>query len=403
MNDIIPPKKRPLNNQPAPRPQQIRPQSTVPSAPPSRSAISPPPPIPAVPVRPSSVASAERPKKKRALKIILWIVGVLIAIILALGVGGYLWYGQSLTAVNASDTSRVRVEIESGASPTEIGQLLEDKKLIRSKEAFDIYTRLTETRSQLQAGTYSLSPSESIEAIVAHLVAGRVDQFSLTFLPGATLAENRKVLISAGYGEQEVDKALAKEYDHPLLKDKPKTADLEGYIYGETYTFGSSASVEEVLEAVFNYYYDIVQKDNLIEGYKSQGLSLYQGITLASIIQREVSGAADQKQVAQVFFRRLAEDMPLGADASYQYAAKKMGVAPHPDLDSPYNTRRFKGLPPGPIASPGRTALQAVAAPASGDYLYFVSGDDNKNYFSRTLAEHEENTRAHCHVKCSFL
>ena len=401
MNDIMPPKKRPLNNQPTPRPQSARPPASVPPVS-SQKSVSPP--LLATPLaKPLLEASTRHPKKKRVLKVILWIVGLLIAIVLAVGVGGYLWYKQSLAAVNASDTSRVRIEVESGISPAEIGQLLEEKKLIRSKEAFDLYTRLTETRSKLQAGTYSLSPSESMEAIVAHLVAGRVDQFNLTFLPGATLAENRKVLVGAGYSEQEVDTALAKAYDHPLLKDKPETADLEGYIYGETYTFGSNASVEEVLGAVFDHYYDIVQKDSLIDGYKDQGLSLYQGITLASIIQREASSAQDQKQVAQVFLKRLSIGMMLGSDVTYQYAAKKQGVAPHPDLDSPYNTRKFTGLPPGPITSPGRTSLQAVAAPAVGDYLYFVSGDDDKTYFSRTLEEHEANAAAHCHVKCSFF
>src|SRR5207248_2549788 len=102
--------------------------------------------------------------------------------------------------------------------------------------------------------------------------------------------------------------------------------------------------------------------------FQKQGLNLYQGITLASIIQREVPGAADQKQVAQVFLTRLGMEMPLGSDVTYQYAAKKMGVTPSPDLDSPYNTRKYPGLPPGPIASPGLTALQAVANPAAGNY-----------------------------------
>lgn len=397
MNDIRPPKKKPLNAMPPRVP--ARPLGSVPP----RKEPSPRPLLEPSPVKSLLEASTERPKKRRVLKIILWIVGSIVAVVLALGIGGYLWYTQSLAPVNAGDTSRARVEIESGLSPSDIGQLLESKKLIRSKEAFDIYTRLTETRSKLQAGTYSLSPSESVEAIVAHLVAGRVDQFSLTFLPGATLAENRKVLVGAGYSEQDVDKALVKPYDHPLLKDKPASADLEGYIYGETYTFDSSASVEGILTEVFDYYYTIVQKDNLIEGYKAQGLNLYQGITLASIIQREAFSAADQKQVAQVFFKRLSIGMMLGSDVTYQYAAKKLGVDPHPDLDSPYNTRKFTGLPPGPIATPGRTALQAVAAPAAGDYLYFVSGDDDKTYFSHTLEEHEANAAAHCHVKCSFF
>jgi len=127
---------------------------------------------------------------------------------------------------------------------------------------------------------------------------------------------------------------------------------------------------------------------------------LYQGITLASIIQREVSGTKDQSQVAQVFYSRLAQGTPLGSDVTYQYAAKKLGVTPSPSLDSPYNTRKYAGLPPGPIATPGLSALQAVATPAPGDYLYFLSGDDNVTYFARTDAEHEANIQNHCHKKC---
>jgi UPF0755 protein len=107
--------------------------------------------------------------------------------------------------------------------------------------------------------------------------------------------------------------------------------------------------------------------------------------------------------VAQIFFKRLREGMPLGADATFVYAANKAGVAPTVDLDSPYNTRIHAGLPPGPISAPGLAALQGVAQPAEGDYLYFVSGDDGKNYYSRTAEEHEANTREHCKINCSLF
>jgi UPF0755 protein len=95
--------------------------------------------------------------------------------------------------------------------------------------------------------------------------------------------------------------------------------------------------------------------------------------------------------------------MPLGSDVTYQYAAKQLGVAPTPDLDSPYNTRKNPGLPPGPIAVPGLSALEAVAAPAAGDYVYFLSGDDEVTYFARTNAEHEANIKNHCQIKCASL
>jgi UPF0755 protein len=292
------------------------------------------------------------------------------------------------------------VEIPSGSSPTQIARILEDKKLIRSQFAFDIYTRITGKRSTLQAGTYNLSPSESTEAIVGHIVSGRIDQFSLIFLPGATLAENRSKLIAMGYPEAEVDAALNKNYTHPLFQDKPESADLEGYIYGETYNFSSSATVEEILTKTFDEYYAKIKENNLVEGFKAHGLNLYQGITLASIIQREVSAKGDQRQVAQVFYSRLNSGMMLGSDVTYQYIAKKLGVEASPSLDSPYNTRKYAGLPPGPIATPGLAALEAVANPASGDYLFFLSGDDDITYFAHTNAEHDANVRDHCKVKC---
>lgn len=394
MNDITP-RKRPPQAM-----QDIAPKR--PLGPPNTPTASPQP-IPrpqlaleAPEVQPLLPAKTKRSKKK----LVLWILGSLLAILILASLGAFLWYKNALTPVNAGDTTRVRVEIESGSTPTIIAKVLEDKKLIRSQLAFDIYTRLTGTRATLQAGTYSLAPSESTEAIVSHLVSGNVDHFSLTFLPGATLAENAAKLVKAGYTVDEVNAALKKTYDSPLFADKPASADLEGYIYGETYNFDSNATVEQILTKTFDQYYKVIQDNNLVEGFKAHGLNLYQGITLASIIQREVPSYGDQKQVAQVFYTRLGMNMALGSDVTYQYAAKKLGVKPSPSLDSPYNTRRYPGLPPGPIATPGVGALLAVASPAAGDYVYFLSGDDDVTYFARTNEEHEANIRDHCKIKC---
>lgn len=339
--------------------------------------------------------------KRSGKKIILWILAGIVTLLALAAGAAYIWYNDALDAVSNTETEKVRVKIEAGSTFDQIGKQLEEKSLIRSSLAFTIYTRLTDTHSGLQAGTYSLSGSESTPQIVAHLTSGNVDQFSITFLPGATLAENREGLIEAGYSAAEVDEALSKTYESPLFANKPAGTDLEGYIYGETYTFSSDASVETVLNETFKEFYQQLTENDLINSFKARGLNLYEAITLASIIQREVPSAADQKQVAQVFFTRLKDGMELGSDVTYQYAAKKLGVAPTPDLDSPYNTRKYPGLPPGPIATPGLSALEAVAHPASGDYVYFLSGDDDKTYFARTAEEHEKNITDHCQIKCS--
>jgi UPF0755 protein len=208
-----------------------------------------------------------------------------------------------------------------------------------------------------------------------------------------------------GYSDDEITEAFNASYvaDYPLLfSGKPESADLEGYIYGQTYKMASGSSVKQILMRTFDEFEAQIKENKLVEAYQARNLSLYQGITLASIIQREVPNDADQKQVAQIFFTRLNSGMMLGSDVTYHYAADKAGVARDHTLDSPYNTRKYAGLPPGPIASPGISSLLAVASPAPGDYVYFLSGDDHKTYYAHTNEEHEANIVNHCAFKCSL-
>ena len=343
-------------------------------------------------------------KKSPRKKNILWVIGIVVAVVALLVGGGLLWYNVQLSPVDTTNQDKKLVTIVSGTTPDEIGKQLKDEGLIRDRTVFMWYTRIQGVQNSLQAGTYRLSPSESTPKIVEHLTSGKVDTFNIRFLPGATLADNRKTLLGAGYSATEVDEALVASYNSPLFEGKPASADLEGYIYGETYTFGTDTSVKAILEHIFDYYYGVVKDNNLVAQYKAQNLSLYEGITLASIVQREASpGCEDMSQIAQVFYSRLALGMPLGSDVTYQYIADKTGVPRDPNLNSPYNTRRFAGLPPGPIATPGKKALLAVASPAKGDYLYFLSGDDDVTYFARTLNEHEANIANHCKEKCKIL
>jgi UPF0755 protein len=326
----------------------------------------------------------------------------LLVLVIGVAVSGWLVYQHQLSPLGTDKNVKIKVTIAPDTTPAAIGQLLEDMKVIRSDQAFSIYTRLSGTQNNLQAGTYRLSPAESTPQIVEHLTNGNVDTFEITFIPGATLAQNRKVLIKAGYSEEEVDTALKASYASPLFDTKPASADLEGYIYADTYKFGSGATVSEILQYTFETYAQVIETNGFVAKFKAHNLTLYEGITLASIIERE-SGGDDKAQIAQVFHKRMAEGMVLGSDVTYQYIADKTGVARDPNLDNPYNTRRFQGLPPGPIATPGLASLGAVADPAEGDYLFFLSGDDDITYFARTNAEHEQNIVDHCKVKCSTL
>lgn len=362
----------------------------------------------------SSSSSGLQTIKPRKKKTLLRVVCAVVAVVVIAIIAAAAWYFIQLSAPNESDTARVRITIQSGITPSQIGTQLKEEGLIRSDLAFGIYTRLEGVQDKLQAGVYSLSSSESMPQIVEHLVKGGAsEEITVTFLPGATLTDTTAkdelkktdvttVLRRLGYEEAEIRAALAKTYDHPLFVTKPASADLEGYIYGETYQVSAGASVEDILTRTFDEYYKVLQANNLIEGFSKQGLTLYEGITLASIVQRE-SGGDDKAQIAQVFYLRLAQGMQLGSDVTYQYIADKDGMPRDTNYDSPYNTRRYTGLPPGPIASPGLASLKAVAAPATGDYLFFLSGDDDITYFARTNAEHQANISAHCQKKCQIL
>lgn len=361
-----------------------------------------PPPIQPQPIDDGTGGITPRPQRTTfpVWRVLIGVVGVVVVGIIAAAV----LYVQALRPVDGNDAAKHTVEIVSGMMPSEIARHLKESDVIRSQMAFDIHTRLAGVRNQLQAGTYELTKQMSTQQVVDMLVNGSInEEFEVTFLPGATLADGREALVKAGFDETEVDAALSATYDHPLFASRPATADLEGYLFGETHRFTRGTSVNTVLHRFFDDFYAVIEREGLVAKYKAQGLSLYEGITLASIIQKEVSGDGDSKQVAQVFYKRLADGISLGADATFVYAATKAGETPRVNYPSPYNTRIHTGLPPGPISTPGVEALVATAAPAAGDYLYFVSGDDGTNYFSRTEQEHIRNTRQYCQKNCALF
>jgi UPF0755 protein len=340
------------------------------------------------------------PKKRFSKKLIALIAaGVSLLAITAAAI----WAFIQTTPLDVNGHGR-RVNIEAGLAPGEIASILEQNGIIRSALAFRLYTSWQGVGSQLQAGTYVLSPEQSLQEVVNHVVEGKIDALRVTVLPGLTTSELTQELADGyGFKKSEVEEALKMTYDHPLLASKPAKASLEGYIYPETYEISGNAAPEELFKISFDELWERLQEDNLLKQIKKRGFTLHQAVILASIIQREVADPEEQKQVSQIFQKRLKQDMPLGADATFVYAAKQLGVEPRVNLDSPYNTRIYKGLTPGPISNFNLSAIQAVANPAKGDYLYFVSGDNGKTYYARTLEEHEANVATYCKELCSLF
>lgn len=389
--------------------------------------------------------SLEKPMKK--VKRILLSLFILLFLAGLFG-GGYYWYSlQPVSSANcrfdsakaASESNEKEadsnceyqtIEVTAGESVKEIASSLKQADLIRNPMAFELYARINNLHAKLKTGKYSFRKTMSARAIAKQLVNGVVssDVFNLTILPGTNLlgdkGKSQTGIIhqfrTLGYSEEEINQALTKHYDNPILKglyanenklsnpDIPAKLALEGYLYGETYQFYNHEKLENVITTILNQFNDVVVSNQLEEKFKARGLSLREGITLASIIQKEAH-TEDMPGVSMVFQNRLKRGIALGSDVTATYAADITGIdrtaATNADIlavNSLYNTRKFPGLPPGPIAVPSKAALLAVAEPDSSkaSMLYFLTGDDGLMYYSSTDAEHNQKIRDHCQKLC---
>ena len=374
-------------------------------------------------------ADAEVKKKKKKVKgkmkhKFLKILAVLVGLAMVAGVGAVTWYIEMLKPMvdvidcdginpeHASKCVSVDFVVAEKDSTSDIIDRLESEGLIRSALAFKIYLRLNNVGPVMRAGTYALHNYMSITEILDELKKGSLaETFRITFLPGATMADAKKRLLEAGVGytEEAIDAALAAKYDHPVMEGKPDNGTLEGYIFGETYEFYTTATVEEVLERTFDELYKVVQENHLIAGFSRHGLSLYEGIVMASIIQREAptDKPVEMQKVAQVFFKRLEIGMTLGSCAIIEYRGDQLGLprnnALYSDLNvlkCPWSSRHCPGLPPQPISNPGKAALLSVVDPADTTYLFFLTDDDGNMRYAYTDAEHQNNTKNYCKVRC---
>ena len=268
-------------------------------------------------------------------------------------------------------------------------------KDMKAKERADYYAAL-EAEMEAKTFNFTIRPGETIFDVKTNLL--KVDRNG-----GKSEGE-----LLPNYTEAEIDQALASDYDFAFLQGRPAGASLEGYLYPETFNFYGDATVEEILTKFLAKMGEVITENGLEAKYAEQGLSLFEGITLASSVQKEAS-SPEQPTVAQVFLTRLAYGMALGSDVTVSYALDKVD----PDrqtyvdnqaalkIDSCYNTRIHAGLPCGPISNPGLSALMAVAEPSDTAYLFFLTGDDGLMYYSYTEAEHIQSIRSHCQDLCN--
>ena len=345
---------------------------------------------------------------------ILFSGAIVLLLLIIAGASAVIWYQVSLMPVEKCDGMCPTEEfvVAEGEGASKIATNLEKQGLIKSAFAFKIYHSMFAGNKAMMPGTYQFAKDMDVKTIVQSLYEGVAAKvFRITFLPGETITASKKKLVAVGYSEADVEAAFVKKYNHKLLESKPDDASLEGYIWGDTYEFYQTATVEEVLTKVFDEMWNAVQKEGLVAKYQAEGYTLHQGITLASIVQRESTGDYESRRhVAQVFLTRLQRGIVLGSDAIIAYRADQINPDRNKNdmsylntIDCPWNSRRCAGLPPTPISTPSLAAMKAVADPTDTNDLYFLTGDDGKMYYATTEAGHNANIRNYCKELCKVL
>ncbi|MFD2169230.1 endolytic transglycosylase MltG [Tumebacillus lipolyticus] len=320
-------------------------------------------------------------------------------------IGGGIFYVETQFQPPKESGPAVDVEIPTGASPYEIGVMLQEKELIKNANFFKWYLAYEGTSSQLKAGKYYLQPGMTMEEIVHVLVDGdaKYGTTKFTVPEGLTIEQ-----IADSLAEQKIvdkqaflDEVQNGQFEYAFLKDIPQVEGmkhrLEGYLFPDTYETFQSATPHQVIDLMLK------QTEQLLtpewqEQMKKKNLTLHQTLTIASLIEREARVAKERPLIAGVIENRIKGNPPmkLQIDATVQYAlGKTKELLLYEDLkvESPYNTYLIDGLPPGPISTSGQDAVRAALFPEEHNYFFYVTKNDGsgEHYFATTFAEHQQN------------
>lgn len=326
-----------------------------------------------------------------------FLVAILVLGLLAGAVAGWLMYQRIHEPYRGFETAEQFVDIPPGSGARTIGTRLAAAGVIHDPLTFRAALWLSGRARDLKAGEYRFDRPATTLEVIDRLARGDVYRRLITFREGLTVAEMARVFEERGFGTA-ADFESAATNPSLIVDLDPGARDLEGYLFPETYAFPRGTSAKEVVAQMVAHFKQAYDTD-LRARAAAADLTTRQVVTLASLVEKETGRPEERPLVAAVYRNRLAVGMPMQADPTVIYGLNKAGrytgnlTRENLQFDSPYNTYRYAGLPPGPIAAPGRASLAATLDPAEVKYLYFVSRNDGSHVFAETLAEHNRNVR----------
>ena len=324
---------------------------------------------------------------------------ILLLLLLAIVVAGaatfYLWRGVTLPYQGFD--GETFVTIAPGASVASIARALADAGVVRDARSFQVAARLKSAEKRLQVGEYRFDRAASALSVVDRIARGDVFVRPITFPEGRTANEMALIWEERGFGSAgdfaaaTRNAALARGFD-------PAARDLEGYLFPSTYRLPRSTTAAGLVQLMVQSFEKTFDAP-LREAAHARGMSVREAVTMASLVEEEAQKPEERPMISAVYHNRLRIGMGLQCDATVIYALQRAGrwngniTRADLQMDSPYNTYKYRGLPPGPIANPGKASLEAAVSPAGVPYLYYVSRNDGSHAFATTLDEHNRNVQ----------
>lgn len=334
-------------------------------------------------------------KDPPARRIFLFFVLFIMALFLFLSA---LYWKALLSPVAGEKQSReVSLSIPENASCSSISKMLFKSGLVRGPDLISVYARLHGVDQKLKPGRYLFKTGQSLPEIVGSMVAGPSDIVVFTMPEGFSLSQLTDLLVQKGLVDRERFRnslAQPQNFRQEFLKRIPRDRGFEGYLFPDTYHAGYRTGEEQIIGIMLDRFEAEIKNLDYEKKAAEMNLTLHQAVTIASMIEGEAAVDEERALIASVIYNRLHLGMPLQIDATVKFALggqKKKIYYKDLEVDSPYNTYRVAGLPPGPINSPGRASLLAAVNPARTDYLYYVAKPDGTHAFSSNLNDHNNN------------